>query len=149
MNTITDFDGEYEFLSNFYEVPVMYDGVQYGSSEAAFQAAKTLDPVERERFAKMTPDEAKRAGRRVKLRDDWEEVKVSVMEEVLRAKFAQNQDLLQKLLATGEALLVEGNDWQDTFWGFDVNLGYGVNMLGQLLMRLRAEHQGKLKPADR
>ena len=76
-------------------------------------------------------------------------VKVSVMEEVLRAKFAQNQNLLQKLLATGEALLVEGNDWQDTFWGFDVNLGYGVNMLGQLLMRLRAEHQGKLKPADR
>ncbi|MBR4196328.1 MAG: hypothetical protein IKQ95_06420 [Synergistaceae bacterium] len=48
-----------------------------------------------------------------------------------------------KLLATKQALLVEGNDWEDTFWGFDVNLGYGRNMLGQLLMKIRAELQGR------
>ena len=83
----------------------------------------------------------------MKLREDWEEVKASVMEAVLRAKFTQNPELMAKLTATGEALLVEGNDWQDTYWGFDVNLGYGENMLGRLLMRIRAEHQGKLKPA--
>ena len=149
MNTITDFDGDYEFLSNFYEVPVVYNGVRHGSSEAAFQAAKTLDLTERERIAKMNPDEAKRAGKRVKLREDWEGVKVSIMEAVLQAKFTQNPELMSRLLATGQALLVEGNDWSDTFWGFDVNLGYGVNMLGQLLMRIRAEHQVKLKPADK
>ena len=144
MNAITDFEGEYEFLSNFYETPVLYDGVKYGSSEAAFQAAKSLDPAERESIARLSPSEAKRAGYRVKLRSDWESVKVSIMEEVLRAKFTQNPELMEKLLATGKALLVEGNTWRDTFWGFDVNLGYGVNMLGQILMRLRAEHQGKL-----
>ncbi len=148
MNVIADFDGAYEFLSNFYESPIMYNGIQYGSSEAAFQAAKTFDHSEREKIAKLTPDEAKRAGRSLTLRNDWEAVKVSVMEEILRAKFTQNPDLLQKLLATGNALLVEGNDWRDTFWGFDVNLGYGANTLGQLLMRIRAEHQGHLKPAD-
>ena len=144
MNTITDFEGEYEFLNNFYEVPVQYEGVKYRSSEAAFQASKSLNLAERESFSAMPPDEAKRAGYRVKLREDWEEVKVSVMEEVLRAKFTQNPELMEKLSATGQALLVEGNDWRDTFWGFDVNLGYGVNMLGQLLMKIRAEHQGKL-----
>ncbi len=149
MNTITDFDGEYEFLSNFYEVPFTYDGVSYSTSEAAFQAAKTLDPAERDSIAKLSPDEAKRAGQMVKLRDDWEKVKVSVMEAVLRAKFTQNPELMSRLSATGQALLVEGNNWRDTFWGFDVNLGYGVNMLGQILMRIRAEHQGKLKLSDR
>lgn len=141
MNVIADFDGAYEFLSNFYEVPIVYNGIQYSSSEAAFQAAKTLDTAERESISKLTPDDAKRAGYRLNLRNDWENVKVSIMEEVLRAKFTQNPDLLQKLLATGKALLVEGNDWHDTFWGFDVNIGYGVNMLGQLLMKIRADHQ--------
>ena len=72
-------------------------------------------------------------------------MKVSVMCEILRAKFTQNPDLMEKLSATKQALLVEGNDWQDTFWGFDFNLGYGKNMLGQLLMKIRAEHQSKLK----
>ena len=144
MNAITDFDGAYEFLSNFHEVPVTYEGITYRSSEAAFQAAKSLDPADRERISKLSPDESKRAGYSVKLREDWETVKVSVMEEVLRAKFTQNPELTEKLTATGQALLVEGNNWRDTFWGFDVNLGYGVNMLGQLLMRIRAELQGKL-----
>ncbi|MBQ9433976.1 MAG: NADAR family protein [Synergistaceae bacterium] len=141
MNVIDDFEGAYEFLSNFHESPVMYDGIQYGSSEAAFQAAKTLDIDERRSIAKLSPDEAKHAGRSLTLRNDWENVKVSIMEEVLRAKFTHHPELLQKLLATEKALLVEGNDWLDTFWGFDVNLGYGANMLGQLLMKIRADHQ--------
>lgn len=144
MNVITDFDGEYEFLSNFFATPLLYEGLKYQSSEAAFQAAKSFAPSEREAISKMSPDKAKLAGRKVKLRSDWEAVKVSIMEEVLRAKFTQNPELMKKLLATGQALLVEGNDWRDTFWGFDVNLGYGVNMLGQILMKLRAEHQGNL-----
>lgn len=143
MSVIDIFRGYFEFLSNFYEAPVLYDGIQYGSSEAAFQAAKTLDYSEREKISAMRPHDSKIAGRNLKLRNDWETVKVSIMEEILRAKFTQNPDLLQKLLATGKALLVEGNNWRDTFWGFDVNLGYGANMLGQLLMKIRAEHQEK------
>ena len=143
MEVITDFENEYEFLSNFYECSVTFEGLTYGSSEAAFQAQKSSDPSDREKFTGLRPSESKRAGYSVKLRADWEEVKVSVMHEILRAKFTQNPDLMKKLLATKQALLVEGNDWQDTFWGFDFNLGYGENMLGQILMKIRAEHQGK------
>ena len=143
MEVITDFENEYEFLSNFYECSVTFEGLMYGSSEAAFQAQKSSDPSDREKFTGLRPSESKRAGYSVKLRSDWEEVKVSVMHEILRAKFTQNPDLMKKLLATKQALLVEGNDWQDTFWGFDFNLGYGENMLGQILMKIRAEHQGK------
>ena len=145
MNVIADFDGEYEFLSNYYEVPVLYEGIRYGSSEAAFQASKSLDPAEREGFSELSPDDSKRAGYKVALREDWEEVKDGIMEEILRAKFTQNPELMEKLSATGQALLVEGNDWKDTYWGFDVNLGCGENMLGRILMRIRADHQGKLK----
>ncbi|MBR0278952.1 MAG: NADAR family protein [Synergistaceae bacterium] len=145
MEVIARFREEYEFLSNFYEVPVTFEGLTYGSSEAAFQAQKSSDPSEREKFTALRPNDSKKAGREIQLRPDWEEVKVSVMEGILRAKFTQNPDLMEKLSATNQALLVEGNNWKDTFWGFDVNLGYGGNMLGQLLMKIRAEHQGKLK----
>ena len=145
MNVITTFEGEYEFLSNFYESPVTFEGLTYGSSEAAFQACKSLDPAVRERFTSLSPAQSKREGYKVNLRADWEDVKVSVMDEILRAKFSQNPGLMEKLSATGQAILVEGNDWQDTFWGFDFNLGYGENTLGRLLMRMRAEHQSRLK----
>lgn len=145
MEVIAIFREEYEFLSNFYEVPVTFEGLTYGSSEAAFQAQKSSDLFEREKFTALRPNDSKKAGREIQLRPDWEEVKVSVMEGILRAKFTQNPDLMEKLSATNQALLVEGNNWKDTFWGFDVNLGYGQNVLGQLLMKIRAEHQGKLK----
>ena len=143
MDVIASFENEYEFLSNFYECAVTFEGLIYGSSEAAFQAQKTSEHTDRRIFTMLKPGEAKRAGYKAKLRPDWEEVKVSVMNEILRAKFTQNPDLSDKLLATKQALLVEGNDWEDTFWGFDVNLGYGRNMLGQLLMKIRAELQGR------
>ena len=145
MDVITRFRDEYEFLSNFYEVPVTFNGLTYGSSEAAFQAHKSTDPAVHEMFAALRPHQSKEEGRKIQLREDWEDVKVSIMEEILRAKFTQNPDLMEKLLATKQALIVEGNNWKDTFWGFDVNLGYGQNMLGQLLMKIRAEYQGKLK----
>ena len=145
MDVIAKFRGDYEFLSNYYEVPVVYDGLQYGSSEAAFQAQKTLDPAERDRVSQLRLNDSKLAGRSLTLREDWESVKVFVMEGIVRAKFTQNPELMSRLSATGQALLVEGNNWKDTFWGFDVNLGYGANMLGQILMRIRAEHQGHIK----
>ena len=145
MDVIAKFRGEYEFLSNFYEVPVTFRGLTYGSSEAAFQAMKSLDPAEHERFTLLRSHQSKEEGRKLTIRPDWDEVKVSIMDEILRAKFTQNPELMDKLSATKQALLVEGNNWKDTFWGFDINLGYGQNMLGQLLMKIRAEHQGRLK----
>ena len=132
---INSFRNEHFFLSNFYEAPVTYDGLTYQNNEAAFQAQKCADPKERDAFTAMNPSEAKRAGRRVQLRKDWEQIKVSVMADIVKAKFEQNSDLADRLLATGDAYLEEGNDWGDRIWG-TVN-GKGANCLGIILMDVR------------
>lgn len=134
---IRQFRGDFFFLSNFYNCPVAYKQLTYTNNEAAFQAQKCVSDTERIQFTKLSPSEAKRLGRRVSLRKDWEDVKVSIMEEVVRAKFTQNAELADKLLATGDAHLEEGNTWGDRVWG-TVN-GIGANQLGIILMKIRAE----------
>ena len=134
---INHFDGKYAFLSNFYECKVVFDGIVYQSSEAAFQAQKTLDLSERKRIATLTPGQSKRAGRKAILRSDWESIKTKTMYEICKAKFLQNPDLKEKLLETGTECLEEGNTWGDTFWG-TVD-GIGKNCLGSILMQIREE----------
>lgn len=135
---IGEFQGEYRFLSNFWPAACEFEGVRYPSSEHAYQAAKSLDPAERSRIAALlTPSEAKKAGRALALRPDWETVKFDVMRACVRSKFALNPDLAQRLLATGDALLEEGNTWGDKTWG--VVDGVGENRLGKILMDVRAE----------
>lgn len=136
---IDSFQGAYRFLSNFHEAPVRYQGTTYRSNESAFQAQKTLDARIRMEIADMDPSRAKRAGRHVKLRPDWETVKDQVMLDIVRAKFAQHPDLAEKLLATGDAELVEGNTWHDRYWGVDAATGEGRNQLGKTLMQVRDE----------
>lgn len=136
---INHFRGEYAFLSNFWEVPVTYKGMTYGSNEAAFQAQKCITEEEKMEFTQLRPSASKKLGRRVKLRPDWEEVKVGLMEEIVRAKFIQNEELKALLLATGEAYLEEGNTWHDTCWGVDAKTGEGQNHLGKILMKVRGE----------
>jgi ribA/ribD-fused uncharacterized protein len=135
---INSFVGPYRFLSNFYMVPIELGNVEYPSSEHAYQAAKTKDKKMRKKIARQpTAWEAKKLGREVKLREDWEERKVEIMYRILNAKFKQHENLKEKLLATGNAILIEGNAWGDTFWG--VCDGKGENKLGKLLMLLREE----------
>lgn len=136
---IDRFRGERHFLSNFYEAPVVYGGLRYENSEAAYQAQKCCSDAERERFTALRPLEAKSLGREVLLREDWDEVCLDVMEGVLRAKFTQNPELAALLLGTGDCVLVEGNTWGDLFWGVDVRSGEGENHLGRLLMKIRGE----------
>ena len=138
-NSIMDFSGEYEFLSNFYEVSIEYNGLTYGSSEAAFQAQKCMTDEERSAFTKYSPSKSKKAGKNVKLRSDWEDVKIGIMEEVLRAKFTQHDELAQRLIDTDGKMLIEGNDWGDVFWGADDRTGEGENHLGRILMKIRVE----------
>ena len=143
MNKIDSVRDEYFSLINFYAAPVFYDGLIYQNNEAAFQAQKCIEKKDRETFTTMNPSEAKHAGRKVDLRKDWEKVKVSLMAEIVRAKFEQNPELADKLLATGEAYLEEGNTWGDRIWG-TVN-GQGANRLGIILMETREELKEKGK----
>lgn len=134
--TIDSFTGEYDFLSNFSPAAVAYDGIFWITVEHAYQAAKTVIPGERLRIHNgLTPGQAKKAGRKVTLRPDWEKIKVGVMSDLLACKFAVGSRLADQLLATGNAVLIEGNTWGDRFWG-KVN-GKGENWLGLLLMERR------------
>lgn len=142
-NSITDFHEEqYRFLSNFYEARVEYRGLVYGSNEAAFQAQKCMTEEEKTQFTGFGPGKSKGVGRRVRLRPDWEKVKIGIMEEIVRAKFTQHPELAAKLLATGDKVLVEGNHWGDTCWGVDTRTGQGENNLGRILMKIREELKG-------
>jgi ribA/ribD-fused uncharacterized protein len=130
---ITEFQGEYRFLSNFWPALVVLDGVEYPTVEHAYQAAKTF-PEWRFRFRRGTAGQAKRASRDVPLRLDWNEIRVDVMRGLLEQKFAAGTALASQLLQTsGE--LQEGNTWGDTFWG--VCHSRGENTLGKLLMEIR------------
>ena len=142
MNEINSFSGEHAFLSNFFERPVLFDGAAYKSTEHAYQAAKSLDPQVREVIqSAQSPREARRLGQMCELRDDWDEVKIPVMEEVLRYKFSE-PSMKRKLMETAPAQLIEGNTWGDRFWGAEREFGkwVGENNLGKLLMKLRDEY---------
>lgn len=136
---ITSFRGDYDFLSNFYEAGIDYKGIHYLNNEAAFQAQKCMTEEEKWEFSYLSAGKSKRRGRQVTLRPDWEQVKVGIMEEIVRAKFTQHPELAARLLATGERKLVEGNTWHDTCWGVDTETGKGENHLGKILMKVREE----------
>lgn len=137
INMINEFRGENYFLSNFYESPVSYKGLTYKNNEAAFQAQKCIKDDEKKLFTDLNPSEAKKLGRKIPLRKDWEDIKINVMRDIVRAKFDQNEDLAEKLISTGDEYLEEGNTWGDKIWG-TVN-GKGANNLGRILMEIREE----------
>ena len=137
MNVINRFNGEYAFLSNFVNCKVIYNENIYPTVEHAFQAAKCLDISIQKSFTTLvTPRDAKKLGKQVPLRPDWEQVKDDIMKDLLTQKFSQ-EPFKSQLLATGNAKLIEGNTWNDTYWG--VCNGKGLNMLGILLMEVRDE----------
>ena len=146
MTKITEFQGEHRFLSNFWPAPVVLNDEEYSTMEHAYQAAKSVNPIERAMIRRCaTPGEAKRAGRRITIRRDWDQVKEDYMRELLRIKFSYPK-LRQQLLATGDALIEEGNRWGDTFWGIDLRTGRGQNKLGRLLMAIRADLRAQDSP---
>ena len=134
---ISNFKGKHYFLSNFYSAQVMYEGLLYKNNESAFQSAKVKDLERRKQFCELDPSTAKRKRRNVLLRQDWKNVKDEVMYQCVKDKFTRNLDLKQKLLDTGNEELIEGNTWNDTYWG--VCRGRGKNMLGKILMKVREE----------
>ena len=145
---IAQFKGKYSFLSNFHPQELRYDGISYPTLEHAFQAAKTDDRQLKRKIAeKTTPGQAKRAGGKRGIIPDfnhaaWEAKKDKVMETLVKIKF-MDPELAQQLLATGDATLEEGNNWNDTYWGINIETGAGQNKLGQILMKIREHLQQK------
>jgi ribA/ribD-fused uncharacterized protein len=138
MQLINSFSGEYRFLSNFYSSPFEYSDRLWPTVEHFFAAMKTKNYEQQEEIRlASSPGQAKRLGRAVDLRSDWESAKLRVMRAGLQLKFAVGSELADRLLATRNAHLVEGNTWGDVFWG-QVD-GSGENWLGVLLINRRSE----------
>ena len=138
---IEQFRGSHRFLSNFWICNIKYAKKTYSSVEHAYQAAKTKDKKARKQIQKcITPGGAKRVGRSVVLRPDWEKIKIKIMRKLLYRKF-KHLRLREKLLATEDSKLQEGNYWNDTFWGVCLTTGKGKNWLGKLLMEVRESLQ--------
>ncbi len=112
-------------------------GIEYHTVENYYQAAKTLDKEIRKAISFLNPYEAKKYGRKIKIRSDWDQVKLSIMEAALRQKFAPNTSYYDRLIGTGDEEIIEHNNWGDKYWGM-VD-GVGENHLGRLLMKIRAQ----------
>ncbi len=138
---IEKFKGEYGFLSNGYPCPIRYRDLTYRSAEAAFLAARCQDPADRKRFTTCDAGGARAIAAHTPPRVDFASVQLSLMEEILREKFAQNPALIERLLATENAVLIFGNSVDETFWGMDLYSAEGDNHLGELLMKLRREYR--------
>ena len=143
---ILRFTGKYFFLSNMYPCTIRLNNITFPSAEHAFQAFKCVNAEDFNKILNCKSSRlARKLGRRVKLRSDWERVKDQIMFEVVKAKFMQNLDLANKLINTYPKILVEGNTWKDTYWGVDLfrhneeyKYGYyGRNKLGEILMQVR------------
>ena len=137
MKAINGFFNEFRFLSNFYPSKIFVDGIYYPTVEHAFQAQKTLNVEDRIEISRAeTPSIAKKMGRQLTCRSDWEKIKIEVMEKCLREKFFI-PTLKEALITTNDFYLEETNTWNDTFWG--VCRGVGENHLGKILMKIRDE----------
>jgi hypothetical protein len=140
------------WFSNFvlFDTPMLYDGDLYTTPEAFYQAMKTLDKSKRSEIAKMSPNQAKKAGKKLLLRNDWNSVKEQVMLYAQRYRFRKNTIMRERLLLTGNSIIEETNTWHDNYWGICMcsvvngnfgnrNCSGGKNLLGKLIMQVRDE----------
>jgi hypothetical protein len=148
---IDKFDGKYRFLSNFYPCKIEHQGITYPSVEHYYVAMKVNDeqlingkyytPGDFREMISRVKEAAlvKKIGNKIKLRSDWDNKKLDVMNWAIREKF-KDENLKELLLGTGDQELIEGNFWKDFFWG--VCNGRGQNHLGKILMIVRDEIRG-------
>lgn len=141
--TIDEFSGDYAFLSNFFIKPFEHNNHYYLTSEHYFQAHKAIRKTDFYYvLSSVDPAEAKKRGREIECREDWENVKVKIMEDALRYKFS-DPDMKQRLINTFPKYLIEGNWHGDTIWGVCKRSRKGKNLLGQALMKIRDELMGR------
>lgn len=136
-------------LSNFYPCRIKWEGLVYPTLENAYQASKSLDPQVRGPFARMTAGAAKKAGAELRKRGhqraDWHDANLEIMGLLITQKFMIHEPFRLALLSTDDAELIEGNDWNDDFWGMVKMSTHGGlhwawrgdNHLGKTLMSTR------------
>lgn len=121
------------YLSNMFPCEVRTNRYVFKCVESAFQACKCPERVEE--FINLNGYEAKKLGKQVQLRPDWEQVKDKYMYNLVKRKFDQNAHLRHRLMFETSGLITEDNTWNDTYWG--VCRGKGQNKLGIILTNIR------------
>jgi len=140
---IKEFKDEYHWLSNFFDCELEYEGISYPTVEHFYVSMKTTDIELRQTISKIeTPGKAKRFGQKeIDIRDDWDDIKISIMQYGLNVKF--NKPYFKELLlSTGDQKIIEGNLWHDNFYGSchcDECGDKGRNILGKMIMELRTD----------
>lgn len=143
---IKSFNGTFRWLSNFWPAEVMFEGVKYLSVEHAYVAAKTFDLNLRQEIKDIPKaNKVKLFGRKMKIREDWtDQLRLEIMEDLVRQKFSNNKDLKELLLLTDNEEIVEGNSWHDLWWGVctcSKHNSIGKNYLGKIIMKIRKDIQ--------
>jgi ribA/ribD-fused uncharacterized protein len=142
---IKGFTGDYRWLSNFWPADIMFKGIMFPTTEHAYVFAKLTDKDKFnlsvgsgfQQLLAQSAGQVKRFGKSVAIREDFDDIRVSVMTEITAAKYsAANPELVEKLLSTGNAYIEETNSWGDTFWGVSME-GVGLNNLGKIIMARR------------
>jgi len=154
---IDSFSGRWRFLSNFHPCTIEFQGIKYPTVEHYYVAMKIKTDQQldgknitlidcREMISRIKdPAKVKQLGKVLKLRKDWDKIKLDTMLWGVREKF-KDKDLRQLLIDTSEHEIVEGNNWGDKFWG--VCGGVGENHLGKILMKVRKEiREENIKPS--
>jgi ribA/ribD-fused uncharacterized protein len=138
---IDRFHDEHWWLSNFHPANIKVGDIVFPTVEHAYVAAKTEEPFapdDLEWFIGLSAGKVKRVGSQLELRSAWDDIKLSVMLDLTKIKYSEaNPELRKLLIATGDQELIEGNHWDDTFWG--VCDGVGSNWLGHIIMDVREE----------
>lgn len=135
---IKEFQGEYRWLSNFTQVKIVLEGIEYSSVEHAYMSAKSENEYWKKfcSDSKNTPGQVKKESKKLRLPDDWETKRLEVMSECIKQKYSQ-EPFRTKLLETGDQFIQEGNNWNDKFFGICLKTGEGKNHLGKLIMNVR------------
>ena len=145
MNNFINFRGNKYFLSNTYPCNVKYKGYLYKSAEAAFQAQKNESHVYKYSLTFLDSKGAKREGRRIDLIPNWDNMKDDIMFEIVKTKFEQNKDLMEKLLSIPDDELIEYNTWHDNYWGYctcsKCKNKKKYNKLGKILSMIKEEQE--------
>ena len=135
---IKEFQGEYRWLSNFYDCDIIINDIKYKSVEHAYQSMKTADINWKMVCSDFnnSAGKIKKYSKNIKVDSDWKNKNVDIMYSLLVQKY-NKEPFYSLLLNTGDSIIQEGNTWNDTFFGIDLKTGIGKNVLGILIMKIR------------